>query len=154
MSYVVRTATAKDVEALVTFNCNIASETEDKVLDQELLTSGVSRALQQGDEAIYFVAVPEGDKEDIPIGSLMLTREWSDWRDGWLAWIQSVYVVKEHRGAGVFRQLLEHATAELKKDPDVRGLRLYVENDNEAAQAVYLRSGFIDPHYKVMERMF
>ncbi|MEM7475097.1 MAG: N-acetyltransferase [Planctomycetota bacterium] len=154
MTYSVRRATADDLEILVQFNSNIALETEDKILDKEILTRGVARAFEQGEEAKYFVAVPIESPNGKPVGSLMLTREWSDWRDGWLAWIQSVYVDKEHRGQGVFRLLLDHATKELQADPDVRGLRLYVENDNTSAQSVYERSGFIDPHYKVLEKLF
>lgn len=156
--YTIRRATQSDVEFLVEFNYNLAKETEGKELDRELLTRGVSRAFEQGDEAIYFVAVPAGDEEESTaeeaVGSLMLTREWSDWRDGWIAWIQSVYVSKEHRGAKVFRSMLNHATEELKKNPDVRGLRLYVENENTRAQGVYQRCGFENPNYQVLEKLF
>ncbi|MEC8558283.1 MAG: N-acetyltransferase [Planctomycetota bacterium] len=153
-TYSVRQATEEDIPALVDFNCGIAAETEDKQLDRELVTRGVTRALQQGEEAVYFVAVTKGDEANAAIASLMLTREWSDWRDGWMAWIQSVYVDQHHRGNGIFTLLLQHATEELKKNPDVRGLRLYVENDNTRAQSVYHNNGFIDPHYKVLEKMF
>lgn len=153
-NYIIRQATEKDVPSLVDFNCGIAAETEDKQLDRELVTRGVTRALQQGEEAVYFVAVEEGDETDAAVASLMLTREWSDWRDGWVAWIQSVYVHQAHRGNGIFTLLLEHATAKLKTNPDVRGLRLYVENDNTRAQSVYHNNGFNDPHYKVLEKMF
>ena len=109
----------------------------------------MTRAFEQGDEAIYFIA----EIDSTPVGSLMLTREWSDWRDGWLVWIQSVYVTEEHRGKGIFRGMLAHATNELKQNPDVVGLRLYVENDNQRAQSVYNRSGFVDPKYKVLEKL-
>jgi ribosomal protein S18 acetylase RimI-like enzyme len=139
-----------DIETLVDFNCQLAQETEDKSLDRELVTRGVTRAFEQGDEAIYYVAEIEGQI----VGSLMLTREWSDWRDGWVAWLQSVYVREGHRGSGVFRQLLEHATEYLRDDPDVRGVRLYVEVDNIRAQNVYQKTGFGDPGYRVLERMF
>jgi ribosomal protein S18 acetylase RimI-like enzyme len=84
----------------------------------------------------------------------MLTREWSDWRDGWLMWVQSVYVEPAHRSQGVFRSLLDHATQCMREDPDVVGMRLYVENENSRAQAVYARTGFVDPSYKVLERIF
>ncbi len=146
----VRLATVGDVDALVEFNCSIALETENKKLDQETVSRGVARGFHQGDEVLYFVAELEGQL----IGSLMLTREWSDWRDGWLVWIQSVYVVAPHRGRGVFRSLLKHATLQMRQNPDVVGLRLYVENGNQRAQSVYARSGFADPSYKVLERIF
>ncbi|MEM8733064.1 MAG: N-acetyltransferase [Planctomycetota bacterium] len=152
-SYQVRLATPADCETLIDFNCWLCSETEDKELDREIVTRGVQRAFEQGDEACYFVAVTEQSPQTV-VGSLMLTREWSDWRDGWMAWLQSVYVLADHRGAGVFRLMLEHAATELKKNPDVRGLRLYVELENERAQGAYARNGFKDPNYKVLERMF
>ena len=147
-SLVIRTATVDDVQNLVDFNCALAAETEDKELDRVVVSRGVARAFEQGNEATYFVA----ELESRVIGSLMLTREWSDWRDGWLMWLQSVYVMPEHRGLGVFRRMLDHATETISLDPDVVGLRLYVENDNHRAQSVYLRNGFTDPRYKVLER--
>ena len=153
--YTIRKATEADIDWLVDFNCCIAKETEDKTLDRERVTRGVTRGLQQGGEVTYFVA--ESNSEAIgpqPVGCLMLTREWSDWRDGWLVWIQSVYVVAEHRGVGVFRSLLEYATQFVRADKDVVGLRLYVEEENVRAQSVYQRTGFKDPNYKVLEKLF
>lgn len=148
--WTIRIATTTDAKALIDFNCAIARETEGKELDRSIVSRGVERGLTRGDEVVYLVAV----RDSQPIGALMLTREWSDWRDGWLVWIQSVYVIAEHRGQGVFRDLLAQATAQVQTDPDVVGMRLYVENENEAAQAVYHRSGFTDPHYKVLEKIF
>lgn len=148
--WTIRLADAGDIETLVDFNCGIARETEDKELDRQLVTSGVARAMNQGDEVKYFIA----ESDSGPIGSLMLTREWSDWRDGWLVWIQSVYVSADARGKGVFRSLLDHATEQVQLDPDVRGLRLYVENENTRAQSVYSKTGFGDPNYKVLEKLF
>ena len=146
----IRRATESDLEALVSFNRAIARETEHKELREEVVRRGVLRGMQQGDEAIYFVAESDGKA----IGCLMVTREWSDWRDGWLAWIQSVYVSVDFRGQGVFRGLLENAIDELRRNPDVIGVRLYVEMENQRAQAVYARTGFADPRYKVLERIF
>ncbi len=148
-SYQIRRATTQDITALVDFNRRLAWETEDRELDLEVLTQGVTRAFAQGDEALYFVA----DHESSCVGSLMLTREWSDWRDGWLVWIQSVYVLPEHRTKGVFKALLHRATTHVEDDPDCIGLRLYVENKNDRAQAVYARSGFVDPSYRVLEKI-
>lgn len=149
-SWNIRQATSDDVATLVEFNCAIARETEDKELDSAVVTRGVARGLQQGDEVVYYLA----EDASGPLGSLMLTREWSDWRDGWLIWIQSVYVRADCRGRGVFKSLLEFAIAAARRRPDVVGLRLYVETANQRAQAVYERTGFADPHYKVLERLF
>lgn len=146
----VRIANRGDIVTLAQFNCAIARETEGKQLDLELVTRGVTRGLGQGDEVVYFIAESGGQ----PVGALMLTREWSDWRDGWLVWIQSVYVTEAFRGQGVFRMLLEDATKHTRQQPDNVGMRLYVENDNTRAQAVYARTGFSDPHYKVLEKIF
>ncbi|QDV21886.1 GNAT family N-acetyltransferase [Aureliella helgolandensis] len=147
---VIRHATLADAAKIVDFNCAISRETEGKELDREVVARGVARGIRQGDEVTYFVAEADQDLA----GCLMLTREWSDWRDGWLVWIQSVYVTQEFRGRGVFRRLLETATERVQQDPDVVGLRLYVEVENERAQQVYRKTGFQDPNYKVLEKLF
>jgi len=150
MDWEIRQATANDIPALVQFNCAIAQETEGKQLHLETVTQGVTRGLQQAGDVTYFVI----DSADGPIGALLLTREWSDWRDGWLMWIQSVYVVPDRRGQGVFRALLKHVVENLRQQPDVVGLRLYVEAENHRAQVVYQRTGFVDSNYKVLEQLF
>lgn len=146
----IRPATHSDAEALADFNCGIARETEDKELNRNKVLRGVQRALDRGPEVRYFVA----DDANRPVGCLMITREWSDWRDGWIVWIQSVYVSGSHRGQGVFKSLLNYTTETIKQEPDVVGLRLYVEVENSRAQEVYLRTGFVDPNYKVLEKLF
>lgn len=144
----IRNATPKDTDVIADFNCRLAMETEDKALDSALVRQGVQRGLKQGDEVTYLVA--EADEQ--VVGQLLLTREWSDWRDGWMYWLQSVYVLNEFRGQSVFRKLLAHATTQLQQRGDVVGLRLYVEEDNSPAIETYRRLGFTDPRYKVMER--
>jgi GNAT superfamily N-acetyltransferase len=143
----IRTATVADANILTEFNCRLAQETENKTLDASVVLSGVQRGLQQGDEVSYFVAEVDGDV----IGQLLLTREWSDWRDGWMYWLQSVYVHADFRGQGVLRKLVEHVKQILRDRGDVSLLRLYVEEENEAAIATYSRLGFVDPSYRVME---
>lgn len=145
----VRRATAEDVETIAEFNCRLAQETENKTLDQNTVTEGVRRGLRCGPEVTYFMAVI-GQQ---PVGTLMLTREWSDWRNGWIAWLQSVFVSESYRGQGVFRSMLNQVLEEMESDPDVIGVRLYVENENTRAQQVYQRSGFADPNYRVLERL-
>lgn len=143
----IRPATDADVDILTEFNCRLAIETEDKRLDEPTVRSGVSHGLNLPDEVLYLVAETNGQV----VGQLMLTREWSDWRDGWMAWLQSVYVAAECRGQGVFRQLLDHAKDTLRQQADVVCLRLYVERDNHSAIETYHRLGFQDPGYRVLE---
>lgn len=143
----IRRANSDDVTVVTDFNCRLAAETEDRTLDVNIVREGVRRGLTVGDEVSYYVA----ESAETVIGQLMLTREWSDWRNGWMVWLQSVYVVEEFRGRGVFRLLLETVRQELAVDDDVVGLRLYVENENAAAIATYGRLGFAQPGYRVME---
>ena len=142
-----RPANSNDIATLADFNCRLAMETEGKTLDAAIVRSGVTRGLNVGDEVQYFVAEAEGNI----VGQIMLTREWSDWRDGWMAWLQSVYVVADFRGQGIFRGLLNHAKQQLRSQPDVVCLRLYVEQENETAIATYRRLDFEDPGYRVLE---
>ncbi len=149
-SITIRAATRDDADAITQFNCAIASETEGKLLDHSRVLRGVQRGIDRGPEVRYFVAQSTSKL----VGCLMITREWSDWRDGWIIWIQSVYVVPDFRGQGVFKHLLKSASETVKQEPDTIGLRLYVEIENDRAQEVYLRTGFTDPNYKVLEKMF
>lgn len=147
MPFTFRPATAAEANIIADFNCRLAQETEDKTLPAHVVSNGVERAFRQGNEVQYFVAEDQGKV----IGQIMLTREWSDWRDGWAAWIQSVYVDADYRGQGVFRQLFEHVKAQLQQQDDVVLVRLYVEKDNASAIATYEKLGFSDPGYRVME---
>lgn len=143
----VRTATARDESFVVDCNCRLAWETEHKQLDRPTVTLGVRAALADPAKARYFVACRDG----LPVGQVMHTWEWSDWRNGVFWWLQSVYVLPEHRGGGVFRRLFEHVRELAEADPQVVGLRLYVEQANAAAQAAYLKLGMTDARYGVLE---
>ena len=154
MKWKIRAAQIQDADRLMEFNCAIARETEGRELSAEVVGRGVRRGLLHAGEVSYWVAEVELQGVSELIGCLMLTREWSDWRDGWLMWVQSVYVCESYRGQGVFRNLLETVIEQMKQTPDIVGLRLYVETQNARAQEVYLRTGFVDPHYKVLEQMF
>jgi len=143
----VRVAELRDVDVLTDFNCRLAVETEDKILDKTTVRNGVTRGLSVGHEVQYWVA----EADDLVVGQLMLTREWSDWRDGWMYWLQSVYVAAEYRGQGVFRRLLQHVKEQLQQGDGVSCLRLYVEDENHAAIESYRRLGFEEPGYRVME---
>ncbi|MEI6538494.1 MAG: GNAT family N-acetyltransferase [Planctomycetota bacterium] len=147
MSVVIRSATSDDVAVITEYNCRLALETEHKTLDRATVNAGVRRGLELGDEVQYFVAEDEAGV----IGQIMLTREWSDWRNGWMIWLQSVYVVSEKRGAGVFRLLFERSVELARLRCDAVCVRLYVEQGNEKAIATYRRLGFLDSGYLVME---
>ena len=145
----VRRGLPADAATLAEFNTRMASETENVRLDPAVSGPGVAAALADEAKAIYFVAEAAGRI----VGQLMVTHEWSDWRNGDIWWVQSVYVHPDHRRRGVFRGLYDHARAEAKKVGAV-GVRLYVEENNAAAQAVYRQLGMGATHYRVMEEMF
>ncbi|HET6382934.1 MAG TPA: GNAT family N-acetyltransferase [Armatimonadota bacterium] len=145
----IRLARPADAAVITEFNRRIAEETEGKSLDADRLIPGVKRALSDEIDAVYYVAEAGTDV----IGQLMITYEWSDWRNGVLWWIQSVYVDEEYRSGGVFRRLFE-TVERAARAAGAAGLRLYVEKDNHRAQAVYRRLGMDTPGYLVMERLF
>jgi len=147
MNVFIRVAKQDDVAVITEFNCRLALETENRILDRMTVDAGVRRGLELGDEVQYFVA----EDESGVIGQIMLTREWSDWRNGWMIWLQSVYVASEKRGAGVFRLLFERSVELARLRCDAVCVRLYVEHENEAATATYHRLGFRDSGYLVME---
>src|SRR5262245_42593903 len=120
----IRPAGLSDLDTVVDFNVRLAAETEGKTLDRELVTRGVRALLADGGKGRYYLAL-DGDQV---IGQLAITFEWSDWRNGWFWWIQSVYVHADARRRGVFRALTAHLEAEAKRDPAVIGIRLYVED--------------------------
>ena len=155
MNLRIRMATENDAHVLTEFNCRLAWETEQRQLDQSIVGRGVQRGLQHKNDVQYWVAESGSvNSKNQIVGQLMLTREWSDWRDGWVMWLQSVYVDQAFRGKGVFRKLLQHVTQQLQSQPDVVGLRLYVEHENQRAVDVYHRLSFSDAGYRVMEHMF
>lgn len=149
MDIVIREARPGDLETIVRFNAAMALETEHKTLDPDVVTSGVRRALADPGKGRYFLAEVDGRV----VGQLMFTLEWSDWRDGWLWWIQSVYVDADWRGRGVFSRLYRYLADSAARTEDVRGLRLYVESDNARAQQVYRALGMHPAGYQVMEMM-
>ena len=148
MNLTVRDATIDDAPTLADFNVRLVDETEDYSIEPAVALRGVTRALEADRGLRYFVA----DVDGRPAGMAMFTHEWSDWRDGDIWWLGSVYVDPAHRGRGVFRALSDHVAALAEADPDVRLLRLYVETHNEAARATYERLGFKECEYRVYER--
>lgn len=146
----IRPARPADVEILAAWAEAMALETEGKSLDATTIRAGIAAGLADAHKARYLVAEHAGR----PVGTLMLTSEWSDWRNGWWWWIQSVYVEPEARRLGVFRALYAQVEREARATPGVCGLRLYVENANVRAQATYAALGMVDAHYRVYEAEF
>jgi ribosomal protein S18 acetylase RimI-like enzyme len=143
----IRAARAEDAAVVAEFNAAMALETEHKRLDAGTLRAGVEHAIANPEVARYFLAEAGG----AVVGQLMVTMEWSDWRNGTFWWIQSVYVRPEFRSRGVFKALYRHVERLAREGRDVRGLRLYVERENAPAQEVYRRLGMRDAGYLVYE---
>jgi GNAT superfamily N-acetyltransferase len=151
MALTLRSARLEDAATLVDFNAAMALETEQLRLDPPTLSAGVRAALMDPARARYFVAA-DSDADGRVIGMLMLTLEWSDWRDGEIWWIQSVYVHPKHRRCGVFKALYRHVER-LAREQNAVGLRLYVVKHNDAARATYASLGMELSEYLVMENL-
>jgi len=143
----IRLATLQDAELLATWAQAMAMETEHKHLDTDTILKGVQAGISDAKRARYFIAM----SGETPAGTLMLTTEWSDWRNGDWWWIQSVYVHPDYRRQGVFQSLYQHIKILAEQASDVCGLRLYVEHDNKTAQRTYERLGMQDAGYRMME---
>ncbi len=148
--WIIRKANLDDVETIARFNIAMALETEAKILDPATITRGVHRLLENPDLGFYLIAESKGLK----CGSLMITYEWTDWRDGLFWWIQSVYVDPLFRRQGLFRELFRYVTTEAVKGKDIRGVRLYVEKDNTGARQTYQSLGMGETHYRLYEMEF
>lgn len=147
MKLIVRDATGEDAALLADWAKAMALETEGKILPDAEVIPGVEHGIATPGLARYFVAESEGR----PVGTLMLTSEWSDWRNGLWWWIQSVYVPEDCRRQGVYRALYAHVRELARQDPGVCGIRLYVERYNLNAQRTYTSLGMQDAHYLVFE---
>ena len=147
--FAVRPARVDDHATIVDFNRRLARESEGKELDPLTITRGVEVVLRDPRLGRYFVATRA---DGTLVGQMMFTEEWSDWRNGMIWWLQSVYVAEAARGQGVFTLLLNKVAA-LARESSVIGLRLYVEGHNGRALATYKKHGFADSGYLVMERI-
>ncbi len=146
MTLTIRRAAAGDLDVIAQFNAALAWESEGKALDDAVLRRGVRAVLADPHKGFYTLAERGGEV----VGQVLVTFEWSDWRDGWYWWVQSVYVREDARRGGVFRALFEHLRAQAVADPAVIGLRLYVERDNRRAQETYRALGMTDEPYFLM----
>jgi len=143
----IRLAQKEDVASLVEFNQAMALETEGKKLKPEILHSGVKAVFDDSKKGFYVVAENAGEI----VGGLMITYEWSDWRNAWFWWIQSVYILPEYRGRRIYRMLYEFVKNKAAESKDVCGFRLYVEKENERAQKVYEKTGMQSSYYLMYE---
>jgi GNAT superfamily N-acetyltransferase len=145
----VRPALLSDLDFLVGGNLALAHETERLTLDEPVLREGVRALLEGRAPGSYWIA----ERDGAAVGQLLITFEWSDWRNRMIWWIQSVYVLPEVRCHGVFRALYAHVRHEARA-AGAAGLRLYVEVSNGRAQQVYAAMGMNGDHYRVFEEMF
>jgi GNAT superfamily N-acetyltransferase len=150
----VRGAHPGDRATILDFNARLALETEGKALEPDVLARGVAMALADPDRLRYWLAEARESGSARVVGQAAITREWSDWRNGWVWWFQSVYVHPDYRRCGVFRALHEQIRSEAMAAPDVIGLRLYVEAANERAQRTYQSLGFAPGGYHVYEDLW
>ena len=146
----IRKGKSSDWQQITSFQKQMALETENKKLDQELVSQGVISVFKKTKgfhKGFYLVA----ESESSLIGSLLVTREWSDWRNGWFWWIQSVYVVPDWRRKGVYRELHKTLCELAAQEKNICGIRLYVERTNEKAQNVYQSLGMTESNYLLYE---
>ena len=143
----IRKAVLADAAVIADFNVHLAEESEGLLLDSDTVTKGVTALLADSSKGIYFVA----ETESRVVGQLMITYEWSDWRNGNIWWLQSVYVHLDFRRRGVFKALFTHLGGLAAKSTDVWGLRLYMDKHNEPARRAYHKLGMKEMNYEVLE---
>lgn len=146
---IVRIAKSEDATSLVEFNQAMALETEGKMLDSDILRNGVEAVFRGERKGFYVVAESAGKIA----GGLMITYEWSDWRNSWFWWIQSVYLLPDFRGRKIYSMLYEFVKNQAQERKDVCGFRLYVEKENVKAQKVYEKLGMEASHYIMYEEL-
>lgn len=147
MPVTIRQAKPGDRPLIAQFNALLALETENRTLDHLVVLKGVETVLSDSSKGAYYVA----DLDGAIVGQLMITYEWSDWRNGTFWWIQSVYVREEFRGRGIFKALYRHVEALARQNKGVCGLRLYVEHNNRDAVKTYRKLGMHKTEYDLYE---
>jgi GNAT superfamily N-acetyltransferase len=147
MNIITRQATASDTITIADFNALMAKETENLDLDRECLQKGTEALIADSSKGIYYLAEADGKA----VGQLMITYEWSDWRNATFWWIQSVYVHPAYRKQGIFRSLYRYVESIALKRGNICGLRLYVDESNKSAQQTYEALGMKRSHYQIMD---
>jgi ribosomal protein S18 acetylase RimI-like enzyme len=145
----IRPATRDDIHLLAEFQQKLARETENFELDKTIATRGMNAMFDDPSKGKYFIAEYNGER----VGCHSITFEWSDWRNGTVWWLQSVYVIETHRKYGIFKSMFQNLQRMMNEDPSIRGLRLYVDKTNVRAQQVYQAMGMNGEHYSVFELM-
>ncbi|MHC4418878.1 MAG: GNAT family N-acetyltransferase [Planctomycetota bacterium] len=143
----IRKGEHRDLERIVEFPVRMAEETEGFKLDREVVIEGVRGVFEEPARGTYWVAEQDGEIS----GVCLAIPEWSDWRNGTVLWIHSLYVVPEARGRGIFKKLYEHLKEQVEESEELVGLRLYVDKKNRLAQEVYERLGMSKDHYELYE---
>ena len=152
MNIMIRRANADDTAAIADFNIRMALETEGKHLDPATITQGAATMIATPNMGFYLVA-EDADNNNTVVGSLMVTTEWSDWRNGLFWWIQSVFIVEDYRRRGIYRRLYDTVKTLAAEADNVCGYRLYVEKDNRPAQLTYENLGMATTDYLMYEEM-
>ncbi|MEJ1236960.1 GNAT family N-acetyltransferase [Chryseolinea sp. T2] len=149
MSILIQKANHEHLHVLVEMQQRLASETEHVYLPTETVTKGMTALFDDPGKGEYYVA--SDGKE--AVGCFLITYEWSDWRNGMVWWLQSVYVHESARKSGVFKKMFEYVMTAIEQNPGIIGLRLYVDKTNERAMKVYEAMGMDGSHYTVYEKM-
>lgn len=143
----VRDAEPTDIDRIAQWQVDMAAETEDKPLDRSTVRRGVQAVFDDREKGFYLVAA----HGCTPVASMLVTKEWSDWRNGWFWWIQSVFVDADHRRRGIYRALHEALRIRARAVAGVIGLRLYVERENAHAMQTYAAMGMHETAYRLFE---
>ena len=145
----IRKGTTNDLNCIVNFTLNLAKETESKELNKEVVKKGVLKILEGEIQGEYFVCEINGEIA----GQIMILYEWSDWRNGYFIWIQSVYVDSKYRNKGVFKTMFDHIKDFCSSNSEFLGLRLYVDKNNKNAMEAYSKAGMYESNYKFYQYM-
>ena len=144
---IIRYANKNDISIIVNFNSGMALETENKQLDSATVHKGVEAVLKNKELGFYLIAESDG----VPVGQLMVTKEWSDWRNRAFWWIQSVYVRRDFRKNGIYKKFYTEVNRLAKESTQVCGIRLYMDKNNTKAQKVYSKLGMTESNYLFFE---